>query len=226
MSVDEFAGAVPAIDDLKAAAAAAEFHKLVGGPAADVMASIDLLARGYREVGGFDRPWAGISIGDTASIPMGVSVSAEPVGRVHWSDEAALEAEYVERRRREVEAQLRNPKNVSELKALYGNRCLFCDRRIVVGVRPDRFYSEAAHVRPLGKPHNGPDQKINMILLCPEHHLQFDRGVLRINWNEGVPLVTSRVSGDPLEGRPVTLKAPHTLDRVHVDWHFAFWNPN
>lgn len=225
VSIDDFGGALPTAAALRAAANAAEFHKLVGGPEVAVMRSVDLLAESYRDVGGFDRSWAGVSVGATAHLPTDIAVSAKPVGDVHWTDDAALEADYVERRRREVEAQLRNPKNVSELKALYGNRCFFCEHRTIVGVEPERFYSEAAHIRPLGKPHNGPDQKNNMILLCPEHHLQFDRGILRLRRHAGGLIVESRIAADPVHGRILTLIAPHNLDRVYTDWHFAFWEP-
>jgi hypothetical protein len=225
VNIDHLAGALPNPEKLVAAAKAAEFHKLVGGPEVEVFATITLLARAYCEAGGLQRPWAGVSTGHTAGIPVGVAVTAEPSGHVKWSDEAALEVDYVERRKREVEAQLRKPKNVSELKALYDNRCLFCERQIVVGVDPVRFYSEAAHIKPLGKPHNGPDQKNNMILLCPEHHLQFDRGILRIE-SVGIGfIVKSRVPGDPIDGKTLNVVTPHTLDQSHIDWHLAFWKP-
>lgn len=31
----------------------------------------------------------------------------------------------------------------------------------------DRGYSEAAHIRPLGRPHAGPDVLANVLSLCP-----------------------------------------------------------
>jgi len=190
-----------------------------------VLGSVGRLADSYRDVGGFDRSWAGVSVGSAAFVPTDIVVPAKPVRDVRWTDDAALEADYVERRRREVEAQLRNPKNVSELKALYGNRCFFCQQRTIVGVDPERFYSEAAHIKPLGNPHNGPDQKSNMVLLCPEHHLQFDRGVLRLRRNAAGLVVDSRIVGDPLDRKSVAPKEPHVLDQDQIDWHFSFWDP-
>jgi hypothetical protein len=221
--VDEFGGTAPPVADLEAAAKAAEFHKLIGAPESDTIAAVRLLAAAYRNDGGFDRPWAGVSQTARASVPPAVPVPLKIEAHVHWSDEAAIEAEYVERRRREVAAQVRNPRNINELKALYANRCLFCDRRIMVGVDPDKFYSEAAHIRPLGRPHNGPDVKSNMMLLCPEHHLQFDRGILRLRHANGKYQIVSRVPADPLDGVEITLSAPHELDAGHTDWHFDFW---
>ena len=42
-------------------------------------------------------------------------------------------------------------------------------------------YAEAAHIRPLGKPHNGPDILANLLCLCPNHHLMFDKYCYSIN---------------------------------------------
>lgn len=41
-------------------------------------------------------------------------------------------------------------------------------------------YSEAAHIRPLGAPHNGPDTEDNILCLCPNHHVLFDNGAISI----------------------------------------------
>jgi predicted restriction endonuclease len=90
-----------------------------------------------------------------------------------------------------------------------------CGVRLQVG--EGRFYSEAAHIRPLGKPYDGPDKASNMLVLCPNHHLQFDRGIIRLRKKEGAYVVVSTVRGDPLNGREVALK--HLLDDECVRWH-------
>lgn len=38
------------------------------------------------------------------------------------------------------------------------------------------LYAEAAHIKPLGQPHNGPDVESNILCLCPNHHVMFDNG--------------------------------------------------
>ena len=43
------------------------------------------------------------------------------------------------------------------------------------------LYAEAAHIRPLGKPHNGPDTTDNILCLCPNHHWLFDYGAFGIS---------------------------------------------
>ena len=56
--------------------------------------------------------------------------------------------------------------------------------RQICGVRsepPNGAYSEGAHIRPLGRPHNGPDKPENVLCLCPNHHVLFDAGAFAIN---------------------------------------------
>lgn len=60
-----------------------------------------------------------------------------------------------------------------EIKELYNNTCQVCGTRVktMAGV-----YSEGAHIRALGRPHNGEDTVQNMLCLCPNHHASFDKG--------------------------------------------------
>ena len=41
-------------------------------------------------------------------------------------------------------------------------------------------YAEAAHIRPLGAPHHGPDTPDNLLYVCPNHHVLFDHGGVTI----------------------------------------------
>ncbi|UHG90058.1 YDG/SRA domain-containing protein [Spirosoma oryzicola] len=59
------------------------------------------------------------------------------------------------------------------IKELYGYHCQVCQRTIETNIGP---YAEAAHIRPLGRPHNGPDVLTNLLCLCPNHHVMFDFG--------------------------------------------------
>lgn len=51
--------------------------------------------------------------------------------------------------------------------------CQVCRIRLEGTAGP---YAEAAHIRPLGKPHNGSDSLDNLLCLCPNHHVLFDLG--------------------------------------------------
>ena len=41
-------------------------------------------------------------------------------------------------------------------------------------------YAEAAHIKPLGRPHSGPDRLENLLCLCPNDHVLFDKGSVHI----------------------------------------------
>lgn len=67
-----------------------------------------------------------------------------------------------------------------ELKKLYDFTCQVCGIRISL---KHIGYAEAAHIKPLGKPHHGKDQPSNLLCLCPNHHVMFDKGIFTINDN-------------------------------------------
>lgn len=58
------------------------------------------------------------------------------------------------------------------VKRLYEARCQVCGEQVRTPAGP---YAEAAHIRPLGRPHDGPDVAENVLCLCPNHHVEFDR---------------------------------------------------
>lgn len=125
----------------------------------------------------------------------------------------------VERRSAKTKHQVRNRKKAAVLKRHYGNTCQFCGTRLQVS--DGQYYSEAAHIKGLGEPHNGPDNTNNMLVLCPNHHLQFDRGVLRLR-NVGTDYqVQSEVKGDHLDGKKITLT--HILEDEYVRYHYNWF---
>lgn len=63
------------------------------------------------------------------------------------------------------------------VKELYDCRCQVCDETVDTPTEP---YAEAAHLKPLGRPHDGPDVAGNILCLCPNHHVQIDKGALAI----------------------------------------------
>jgi 5-methylcytosine-specific restriction protein A len=86
--------------------------------------------------------------------------------------EAAPTTEKALRKKRQIDALVRNQKFVDDIKKLYKNTCQICGAQIQV--RPGKYYSEVHHIKPLGQQHNGPDSKDNMICVCPNHHTMLD----------------------------------------------------
>ena len=57
------------------------------------------------------------------------------------------------------------------VKALHDYRCQICSTRLTT---PRGAYAEGAHIKPLGRPHAGPDSPYNLLCLCPNCHVLLD----------------------------------------------------
>jgi len=57
------------------------------------------------------------------------------------------------------------------VKDAHQHVCQTCSTRIE---RPGGAYAQGAYIRPLGRPHNGPDTAENILCLCPNCHVLFD----------------------------------------------------
>jgi len=223
-ALDRAATAGPKRDDLLSMVRADELHKLMGTTHVYLDFVAPLLADEYLELGDLHRVTSPAVLDATGEVIVSspAAPSTEPDAPT-WSDEDAQDAATVLRRLQETQAQIRRAHNVRELKALYRNTCMLCGKQTVIGVNPSKYYSEASHIKPVGQPHNGPDRKDNMLILCPEHHLQFDYGVLSITRQPAGPRIVSKIPGDPLHGSALQLQAPHALDDECVSWHYLFW---
>jgi putative restriction endonuclease len=91
------------------------------------------------------------------------------------------------------------------IKRLYGYACQICRTKLVGPAGP---YAEAAHIRPLGAPHDGPDTYDNLICLCANHHVLFDLGAFTIA--DDLRLVG-------LAGR-LTVNPKHKINMVHLKY--------
>lgn len=93
-----------------------------------------------------------------------------------------------------------------EVKRLYDFRCQVCGVHLDTPPGP---YAEGAHVRPLGRPHDGPDVRENVLCLCPNHHVQFDRWAFALA--DDLTLIG-------LDGR-LRVEAGHRIAPEHVRYH-------
>ncbi|MFC8671168.1 HNH endonuclease [Streptomyces griseorubiginosus] len=142
-------------------------------------------------------------------------------GYAHASGNAGEEAEDREGRDEVIGRGTRRPVNssrpdrnlrlVEEIKLLYQQGCQVCGVRLET-----RFghYSEAAHIQGLGTPHDGPDKLSNLLCLCPNHHVQFDRLFLFIDENWNVRRSRDRELISLLIRHP-----EHVIDEKCVEYH-------
>ncbi|MBD2665717.1 HNH endonuclease [Richelia sinica FACHB-800] len=94
---------------------------------------------------------------------------------------------------------LRDTQLACQIKLLHHHRCQLCDTSIVL---PNgNSYSEAHHIKPLGRPHNGPDIASNIIVLCPNHHVMLDYGVIKLDSNS------------------IRMNTGHNISQEFIDYH-------
>ncbi|GAA2579984.1 HNH endonuclease [Dactylosporangium fulvum] len=97
------------------------------------------------------------------------------------------------------------------VKQKHNYRCQVCGVQLMTAAGP---YAEAAHIRALGKPHNGPDVMSNVLCLCPNHHVLFDAGAIHVD--------ATGVVRDTLTGAEISklLTVPgHTIDPSQLAYH-------
>lgn len=81
------------------------------------------------------------------------------------------------RQRSSVTRVVRDTAVSRHVKALHKYECQVCGTTLDT---PAGKYAEAAHIKPLGEPHNGPDTPDNILCLCPNCHVLFDRGAIAV----------------------------------------------
>jgi putative restriction endonuclease len=102
-----------------------------------------------------------------------------------------------------------------KVKEKHSYTCQVCGTQLKVA---SGLYAEAAHVRGLGAPHHGPDTADNILCLCPNHHVMFDKGTLWIDDEYvvqpvGTPLLNLHINGVNLKN----IIHHRTFSFKHVD---------
>ena len=106
---------------------------------------------------------------------------------------------------------VRDTEQGRRLKRRYDYRCQVCGERLEGAAGP---YAETAHIRPLGRPHHGPDAPDNLLCLCPNHHVLFDYGAFAIA--DDLALLGRAGS--------LILARGHTLNPDYLAYHRALWH--
>ncbi|WBB63975.1 hypothetical protein O7599_16290 [Streptomyces sp. WMMC500] len=97
--------------------------------------------------------------------------------------------------------------------------CQVCRTRLTVS--PDGTpYSEAVHIHEVGEPHRGPDKPENMLCLCPNCRVKFERGALHLT--DSFQVVNS-LTGSIISNLRQT--EGHRIGIEYVRHHRARWVP-
>lgn len=117
-----------------------------------------------------------------------------------------------------VQRLVRNTAVGSLVKAIHDYTCQICRTQIETLTGP---YAEAAHIRPLGRPHNGPDTESNVLCLCPNCHVQFDRLALYVEPDGGIHRTLSGERIGMLRSVPA-----HHVDPAQLTYQKALCRPD
>lgn len=99
-----------------------------------------------------------------------------------------------------------------KLKKLYSHRCQVCgDQRMK---DRDRLYSETHHIKPRGE--DGPDVEQNILVVCPNHHRDLDRGMLSI---DAETLEISHLYEKDVNGSKLLKHKDHNISEEFLEYH-------
>jgi len=105
----------------------------------------------------------------------------------------------------------RNAAIAEWVKAMHNDTCQLCGTQLIT---PSGTTSDAAHIKPLGEPHAGPDIVENVMCLCPNHHRLFDRGAWVV-----LDGFIARDNVDGTEIGPLKVIAEHAMDPQYFAYH-------
>ncbi len=98
-----------------------------------------------------------------------------------------------------------------KLKKLYDHKCQICNFEIEI--LQNKKYAEVHHVWPLGE--GGMDNINNMIVLCPNHHTQFDYAIIGFDKYDSEQIVNKH---GVIIGK-ITFKKNHILKQGNIKHH-------
>ncbi|WAX79819.1 HNH endonuclease [Streptomyces sp. KMM 9044] len=134
-------------------------------------------------------------------------------------DEQRCGEKFPRSRSMRVRRLIRDTAAAERIKSLHEGKCQLCGLQLV---GPDgKTYSEGAHIRPLGKPHHGPDVEPNILHLCPNCHVRLDVGAVAID--EGWSIVMRADMSGAMLLPKLTLKGSHRVRQEYLHYHRTYW---
>lgn len=112
-----------------------------------------------------------------------------------------------------VSRTVRNTTIAKDVKRIHDHRCQVCGER---RYRDGSGYSEAHHIHPLGDTPPGPDIAENILVLCPNHHADFDFGMLQV---EPETLEITHEYDEAVDGTQLRTEDGHTIDPDYIRYH-------
>jgi predicted restriction endonuclease len=114
-----------------------------------------------------------------------------------------------------VQRRIRSSAVIDRVKRAHRHRCQICHDVLEV---EGGLYAEGAHIRGLGRPHEGPDVPSNVLCLCPNDHVRFDYGAIHLN--NDLLIIDTKSGNHVGDLRTV---GSHLIDLIHVTYHLNLW---
>jgi putative restriction endonuclease len=113
----------------------------------------------------------------------------------------------------------RNPQIGESIKSLYEFKCQVCNNLLLGHDSPIAI---GAHIKDLGRPHNGPDTEENVLCLCPNHHALFDRYGFYIDPDT---LEIKDLNEDLINNKKkkLTVKAKHKIEKEFLLYKYEVY---
>lgn len=124
---------------------------------------------------------------------------------------SALPGQHAKRIETTVQRLVRSTAVVQHVKELHVFQCQVCGIRIET---PSGPYAKGAHIRALGRPHDGPDEPSNVLCLCPNDHVRFDSGGIYLDDGLSVVHAVTGATAGKLRRAP-----GHAIALGHVGYH-------
>ncbi len=112
-----------------------------------------------------------------------------------------------------VQRIVRSSAVIRQVKSWHAGACQVCGLTITL---PGGTYSEGAHIKALGSPHNGPDTTDNVLCLCPNCHVLFDGGSITLS--DDLTILRNGEANGALHTDP-----RHTIKIEYVQQHRNRW---
>lgn len=124
------------------------------------------------------------------------------------------------RRTTTIERIVRDTEVARRVKAWHGYTCQFCRLSLAVG-EGGKSYAEGAHIDALGGPDGGPDVEGNVLCLCPNCHVRFDRGALYLT--DGLLVVDRFPAAGAPRSTPLRQVPEHRIRERFARVHRRRW---
>ncbi len=102
-----------------------------------------------------------------------------------------------------------------QLRDDYDNRCQICGNTISIPGKGN--YSMIRYLKPPDPPHNGPDIRENMMVLCPSHNAEMAFGVFFID-NATMKIIHHNIANQ-YHDSPIRLNEDHQLSHEYLEYH-------